>query len=101
MVYPHFNIAIKALRKRKNLTQEELASRLGITRSALGNYETGIREPDFETAQMFADFFGVSMDALLGRETSMETNKALLDEIESLNEIIIRLKAKLYDFMTM
>lgn len=58
------------LRKRANLTQEELARRTGIGRSAISMYETGNREPDFETLEALADFFNVSMDVLTGREWS-------------------------------
>jgi len=56
------------LRKAAGLSQYELARRLKIGRSALGNYEMGEREPDFETTKRLATFFGVSVDSLLGRE---------------------------------
>jgi transcriptional regulator with XRE-family HTH domain len=55
------------LRERKGLTQEDLAKRLNISRSALSLWEIGKREPNFETATKIADFFGVSVDYLLGR----------------------------------
>lgn len=55
------------LRKAAGLSQYELARRLKIGRSALGNYEMGEREPDFETTKRLATFFGVSVDSLLGR----------------------------------
>ena len=61
-----FNI-LKELRAEKGLTQTELAKALGITRSRLSMYETGDREPDFETLELFADFFNVDVDYLLGR----------------------------------
>lgn len=56
------------LRKAAGLSQYELARRLKMTRSALGNYEMGEREPDFETTKKLATFFGVTIDELLGRE---------------------------------
>jgi transcriptional regulator with XRE-family HTH domain len=55
------------LRTQADLTQEELAKRLEITRSALSNYESGHREPDFATIHRIADYFKVSIDYLLGR----------------------------------
>ncbi len=58
---------IAILRKKRNLTQEELAKRIGITRAALSHYEKDRREPDYETLQKFADFFDVKIDYLLGR----------------------------------
>lgn len=58
---------LKSLRESEGLTQQELADRLQITRSALSLYETNKREPDNETIRKFADFFEVTTDYLLGR----------------------------------
>ena len=58
---------LRFLRKRTGLTQAELAQKTGISRSRINNYENGLREPDFETAEAFADFFNVNMDTLMGR----------------------------------
>lgn len=58
------------LRKAAGLSQYELARQLKMTRSALGNYEMGEREPDFETTKKLAAYFGVSVDFLLGRDES-------------------------------
>ena len=55
---------LKALRKRENLNQSELANAIGVSRSAIGMYESGQREPDFETMEAIADYFNVSMDYL-------------------------------------
>ncbi len=57
----------KELRTSKGYTQEELAKRLKISRSRIGMYETGAREPDFETLEAIADFFNVDIDYLIGR----------------------------------
>lgn len=62
-----FSDCIVLLRKQDGLTQVEAAQRMGITRSALSMYETGKRKPDFETMEMFADFYNVNMDTLYGR----------------------------------
>lgn len=56
------------LRKRENLTQKELAKKLGIAQSTLASYERGIREPNFEMLENIADFFNVPMPTLLGSE---------------------------------
>ena len=58
------------LRQREGLTQQELADKLGITRSAIGMYETGKREPDLETQELFADFYNVDMNTLTGHSSS-------------------------------
>lgn len=56
------------LRKRNGYSQQELAEKLGMTRSAIGMYETGRREPDLETLEIFADFYNVDMNTLTGRK---------------------------------
>ena len=64
---------LRFLRKQEGLTQEELANKTGLSRSRINNYENGIREPDFETAELFADFFNVDMDTLTGRKIPVTT----------------------------
>lgn len=63
----NFQNIFKRLRSASGLTQAEMAERLGISRSTIGMYETGAREPDFETLEKIADFFNVDTDFLLGR----------------------------------
>ncbi len=62
-----FQNVFKKLRLSLGYTQAELADALGISRSRIGMYETGAREPDFETLEILADFFNVDTDYLLGR----------------------------------
>lgn len=64
-----FQNILKELRKSYNLTQDGLAKKLKISRSTVGMYEKGAREPDFETLELIADFFNVDTDYLLGRTT--------------------------------
>lgn len=61
-----FSDMLVKLRKQDRLTQVEAARRMGITRSALSMYETGQREPDFETLEIIADFYNVDMNTLVG-----------------------------------
>ena len=58
---------LKSLRLRDNINQNDLAKALGVSRSAIGMYESGKREPDFETLEAIADYFNVSMDYLHGK----------------------------------
>jgi transcriptional regulator with XRE-family HTH domain len=58
---------IALLREKNAFTQEELSSKLGISRAALSHYETSRREPDYNTINKIASFFNVSIDYLLGR----------------------------------
>ena len=63
----NFSNVFRELRTNANLTQQELANKLGVSRSAIGMYENGEREPDFETLELIADFFNVDMNYLLGK----------------------------------
>lgn len=63
----NFSSVIKRLRVERGITQEQLASMLKISRSTVGMYETGSREPDFETLEAIADIFNVDVDYLMGR----------------------------------
>ena len=56
---------IQSLRLKNNLTQTELATKLGISRQALSNYEKGLREPDISTLAKIATFFNCSIDFLV------------------------------------
>ncbi|MBR3366318.1 MAG: helix-turn-helix transcriptional regulator [Lachnospiraceae bacterium] len=64
-----FGEKLKALRKEQDLTQDDLAEKLGISRSAVGMYEQGRREPDFEILDNAAELFNVSIGYLVGNET--------------------------------
>ena len=62
-----FQNILKSLRSSHGLTQEELSKNLKISRSTIGMYESGARQPDFETLELIADYFNVDTDYLLGR----------------------------------
>ena len=62
-----FGKVLRTLRQRNKLTQKQLADILGLSESAIGMYERGHREPDFETLECIADYFNVDMDYLTGR----------------------------------
>lgn len=62
-----FKKRLRELRIHVGLTQESLGSKLGFEDSTISQYETGKREPDFNTTKKIADYFQVSIDYLLGR----------------------------------
>lgn len=65
-----FKEMLKYLRTRENLSQSELAEKLGVAKSTISMYEVGKREPDFETLEAIADLFNVDMNFLLGKDGS-------------------------------
>jgi transcriptional regulator with XRE-family HTH domain len=56
---------IKDLRKQKNLSQSELADKVGISYAQIGRYETKGAQPPAETLKLIADALGVSPDFLI------------------------------------
>lgn len=56
---------IRALRKEKGLTQKELAQKLGVSASMVGQYETNVRKPKLETLEKFASSLGVSITEIV------------------------------------
>ncbi|URN83518.1 helix-turn-helix domain-containing protein [Acetobacterium wieringae] len=62
-----FSDRLKYLRSTEDLTQRDLAFKLGITSGAVGMYESGKRFPDNTILNKIADYFHVSTDYLLGR----------------------------------
>lgn len=77
----NFQNILKSLRTSQSLTQDALAKKLKISRSTIGMYENGAREPDFETLELIADFFNVDIDYLLGR--TLKTTYIPLTETQS------------------
>lgn len=61
-----FGARLKELRKSENETQPMLAEAIGVSRSAISMYESGAREPDFETLEAIADHYNVDMNYLMG-----------------------------------
>ena len=72
-----FPETLRYLRKRADLTQPELAFKLGISRSTVSMYELGSREPNFETLEAIADFFNVDMNTLTGTEVEKNESAAI------------------------
>ena len=59
---------LKLLRELKGWTQEELSKKLGVSRSKIGNYELGIREPGFEDLEAIADTFNCTISYLIEKD---------------------------------
>lgn len=63
-----FNVKLQELRKQKNLTQEELAQALYVSRTAVSKWESGRGYPNIDSLKAMAKFFGVTVDELLSGE---------------------------------
>lgn len=63
---------IKMYRKRAGYSQREVAEALHVTQGAVSSWEAGRWEPDKGNLAAMADMFGVSVDALIGRQTQIE-----------------------------
>lgn len=89
-----FKDKLVELRKARGLTQVELAKYTGLSRSQIGNYETGVRQPKPEIQELLADFFNVKLDYLMDRANSTINKIPVLGKviagipIEAVEEII-------------
>ena len=66
-------LIIKELREEAQLTQKQLAEKLSTVQRNVSNWENGVTEPDLTTVAAIADFFGVTIDELFGREKTANT----------------------------
>lgn len=84
-----FSQRLMESRKKKNLTQNELSKKLGITRSTYANYETCKREPAYDVLYRISKELNVSIDWLLGRtnipeeKEKLELNEYFLSQLSS------------------
>jgi len=78
--------SIKALRKERDLTQEQLAETFGVSFQAVSKWETGAAYPDIEMLPGIARFFGVTTDELLGVDVSRteEMIREVVDEVTAM-----------------
>lgn len=77
-----FGNKLKTLRLRENYTQAQLATRLGLTKSVISAYETGLRMPSYDILIAISRIFKVSTDYLLGLESKQEIDLSGLTEPE-------------------
>lgn len=89
-----FSERLKLLRNEKGLTLDQLKDILGTTKATLSRYENGLREPKVDFASKAANYFGVSLDYILGVSDIREINelntneklaRKLLEEFEENN----------------
>lgn len=78
-----FQEQLITLRKQQGLSQEQLGSKLGVTRQTVSKWELGITTPEMDKLMLLADLFQISIDELVGRtakDTGSETVHTCTDE---------------------
>lgn len=80
---------LKELRKKKGLTQTDLAKALKVTKGTVSTWETGNRKPEFGTMERLCDFFDVSLGYLIGSSDDASPAHMTEEEIDDLakNEV--------------
>ena len=86
-----FGERLRNLRRSRGIQQAELGHRFKLSPSAIGSYERGLREPTYAHLVAFAEFFGVSIDYMMGRtEETMTVDNYIsgstIDFFEMLNK---------------
>ena len=92
---------LKELRKREGYTQAKLAEFLNINQRTISDYEVGLSEPNIETLKKMSKLFHVSLDELVGNETSSinivafgkEKAEIIKDVLEMTNSQVARVSA--------
>jgi transcriptional regulator with XRE-family HTH domain len=76
---------IKQLRRQKlNITQEQLAEKMGVSKSTISQWESNTNEPNVDALIKLADLFGVTVDYLIGRDNYSEEERNFLRDIDEL-----------------
>lgn len=91
-----FGNRLKELRKQQGLTQQQLADRIGVTKSVISFYELKERAPSPEVLIKLSYIFHVSTDYLLGIERNKTVDVSGLDDedIKAVQLVVDRLKNK-------
>ena len=68
---------IYELRTKKNMSQDELAEKLFVTRQAVSRWENGETVPNTETLKLLSELFDVSINTLLGAPRMVRSTKSI------------------------
>ncbi len=63
-----FGFYLKSQREAAGYTQTELAKQTGLTQAAISRWEDDLRIPNIENCLILAEFYGISIDELIGRD---------------------------------
>ena len=86
-----FGSRLRQLRRQEHITQQQLAQRLGLTKSVISAYETDLRMPSYDVLLSIARIFKVSTDYLLGCNTKNDNSLDLTGLTESQQQALRQL----------
>ncbi|ALO13833.1 HTH-type transcriptional regulator SinR [Salinivirga cyanobacteriivorans] len=84
------------LRKQHNLSQSDLAKKIGASRTIVGNYERNTNTPSIEILVKIAKVFNVSVDYLVGEGKLSTYDKEVLKRIEDIEQLDPETRNKLF-----
>ena len=79
------NEQIKKYRTEMNLSQEELAEKIYVTRQSISNWENGKTYPDIHSLLLLSSLFGISLDQLVKGDIEVMKDVIQKEEIEKMN----------------
>lgn len=89
---------ITELRKQKNWSQTDLATKSGLSRVMIGKYERGEASPSIDAAKKMADAFEVSLDYLAGK-TSIELSESTLSRLREVTQLPSEEQSQIFKVM--
>lgn len=94
MYYSEFGENLKKLRTARDLTQQELGSKVGLSKAVVSKYENGLGYPTFDVLIRIAAYFGVTTDYLLGVTggKTIDVSELSDSQIDTLHRIITEFK---------
>ena len=98
MIHMGFDKRLTELRKKRGISQEELAKRLGTQGPAIGRYERGLAKPTIEVAAKLASILEVSLDYLVG-SSDIEMDTETLRRIQEVDRLPQEDKKMVYAFL--
>ena len=83
--------SLKYMRQKMGKTQKEVSNALSIPQTTLYSYESGVCDPSIDTLIKLADYYYVSIDELVGRESNNINLEALPEEEKTLIQKIMKM----------
>lgn len=84
------------LRKQFNLSQDELAKKINVSRTIIGNYERNTNTPSIEVLVKIAKTFNVTVDYLIGEGELSSYDKEVIKRIEDIDKLDLDTKKHLF-----